>query len=227
MPTPGLRLVLIAFPVLSAAVATNLFLMQPRAGRLATVTLAAPAPAAPRAGSAGAVVPPAARGEVKAAPQTVALSPADAADTVRAIRRELSARGYEAGTGDSAPDLVTRAAILAWEYDNGLALTAEPSQHLLKTILLRDAAGRPAAGRKPAAEPPGPQAVEVIRYVQQSLGRLGYTSAKPDGRLGADTARAIREFEIDQSLSETGRISGGLVARLARLTGKSRVATGR
>jgi len=38
--------------------------------------------------------------------------------------------------------------------------------------------------------------------------------------------RAIRAFETDQSLPETGRISGPLISRLARISGDGKVASG-
>ena len=46
-------------------------------------------------------------------------------ETIRAIQRELQARGYEAGAADGVPRLVTRAAIMAYEHDNGLPLSTD------------------------------------------------------------------------------------------------------
>ena len=45
-----------------------------------------------------------------------------------------------------------------------------------------------------------------------------------NGRMTPETARAIRAFEGDQALAETGRVSGPLISRLARLSGDGRVA---
>jgi peptidoglycan hydrolase-like protein with peptidoglycan-binding domain len=71
------------------------------------------------------------------------------------------------------------------------------------------------------------EAESAIRSVQTSLARLGYKPGRVNGRLTPDTARAIREFEVDQSLPESGRISGPLVARLDRLAGGGRIASRR
>ena len=60
----------------------------------------------------------------------------------------------------------------------------------------------------------------MISSVQTSLAKLGYRPGHADGELTPETARAIREFEVDQALPESGRVSGPLVARLARLSAR-------
>ena len=145
-------------------------------------------------------------------------------EVTKAIQRELASRGYEAGVADGLPGLVTRAAIMAFEADHGLAMTAEPTEALLQKILL---GGMQSARKGALAAQTGAEAERVIRTVQQSLSNLGYGVKTVDGRMGDTTARAIREFEAQQGLKQTGRISGQLVARLARLAGQGRVADGR
>jgi peptidoglycan hydrolase-like protein with peptidoglycan-binding domain len=146
-----------------------------------------------------------------ATPTTTASS--DSAELTRAIQRELKARGYDTGAVDGVPSLVTRAAIMAFEADHGLALTAEPRQDLLRAIVLGSGGETLTPGE--AATEPGPQAVLVIRAVQQALQGLGYRTGAADGRLGTETVTAIRRFEAAQGMKESGRISGPLVARLA------------
>jgi peptidoglycan hydrolase-like protein with peptidoglycan-binding domain len=58
--------------------------------------------------------------------------------------------------------------------------------------------------------------------VQSSLSALGYNAGKASGRVNDDTTRSIREFEVDQNMVQSGRISGPLVARLTRLSGMGR-----
>jgi peptidoglycan hydrolase-like protein with peptidoglycan-binding domain len=142
-------------------------------------------------------------------------------EVIRAIQRELANRGYEAGVADGLSGLVTRAAIMAYEADHGMTLTAEPSEALLQQILLGSA--QPTKKGAPYAQS-GTEAERVIRTVQQSLANLGYGVKTVDGRMGESTARAIREFEAQQGLKQTGRISGQLVARLARLASQGRMA---
>lgn len=147
-------------------------------------------------------------------------------DITAAVQARLAARGYEAGQPDGVNGLVTRAAILAFEHDHGLAPTAEPSEALLRA--LEHGPGTiSAAAYAAAARDKRPRAEQVVKTVQQSLVALGYAIAKPNGRVAEDTERAIREFEMDQRLPVTGRISGAIVARLARLAGHGKLTAGR
>jgi peptidoglycan hydrolase-like protein with peptidoglycan-binding domain len=135
--------------------------------------------------------------------------PAADAETIRTVQRELGQRGYGPLASDGVVGIGTRAAIMAFEYDQGLALTGEPSDRLLKRILL----GGPAEAVR-TTRVPSPQAEDVIRIVQRRLAALGYQGGRIDGRLGDDTVKAIGEFELDQGLIPKGRVSADLVARL-------------
>jgi peptidoglycan hydrolase-like protein with peptidoglycan-binding domain len=141
-------------------------------------------------------------------------------EVTRAVQRELQIRGYETGARDGVAGVMTRGAILAFEHDHGLPLTARPSQELLKAIILGEGGKRGAKSAKPETA----EAQDVIRSVQRSLLKLGYKAGSANGRMTPETARAIRAFEGDQALNETGRISGPLISRLARLSGDGRVA---
>jgi peptidoglycan hydrolase-like protein with peptidoglycan-binding domain len=136
--------------------------------------------------------------------------------TVREIQSELARRGYEPGAADGEPGLVTRAAVLAYEHDQGLPLTAVPSPEVLAHLRYGTSAPGAAIGLDGTAKAPAGQAEAVIRSVQQSLRTLGYLGFEADGRMSDDTIRAIREFEMDMGLVPSGRISAPLVARLAR-----------
>ncbi len=150
-----------------------------------------------------------------APPAAAALAGTSEPDTVRGIQRELNARGYEAGTADGVMGLVTRAAILAYEQDYGLSvLTATASSDLLQQIVLGSAA---TAATRTASPKTTDKADAVVQAVKQSLSTHGYQPGKIDGALTPQLARAIREFELDQKLPESGRISGPLVSRLMRL----------
>jgi len=138
-------------------------------------------------------------------------------DTIRAIQRELALRGYEPGPADGMAGLATRAAVMAFERDQGLAETADLDELLLQRLLLGVPAGERSAVRTPL---PHGNAERVVRLVQETLSALGYAPGAPDGRFQEDTERAIREFELDNGLKPTGRISGALVTRLAKRTGQ-------
>jgi peptidoglycan hydrolase-like protein with peptidoglycan-binding domain len=220
------RCALALFCGLTIVLAGNLMIGQPISGR-ASLMQSAPAQISGTLTNEDAVGQPSDGGRLHVAAPIVtsALEPSSLGsrtsasglvELTRAIQRELQARGYEAGASDGVAGIVTRAAIMAFETDHGLALTGEASERLLQVILL----GTTDSDVK-SAEGPGPRAAEVIRTVQTSLAKLGYPVGKPDGRLNESTVRAIREFEAQQGLNDSGRISGQLVARLVRMTGRT------
>ncbi|MEQ1611291.1 MAG: peptidoglycan-binding domain-containing protein [Hyphomicrobiaceae bacterium] len=163
-------------------------------------------------------------------PLPVAIDPAvaaagDAPEVIAAIQRELQARGYEPGTPDGVAGAVTRAAIMAWEHDHGLPPTGEPTEAVMKAIVLgvsAQAASQINAQWQGLPKEKRARPEQMMRMVQQSLSALGYNLGKVSGRMNDDTERAIREFETDQNLALSGRISGPLVARLTRLTAAGR-----
>jgi peptidoglycan hydrolase-like protein with peptidoglycan-binding domain len=140
-------------------------------------------------------------------------------ETTRAIQVALAAKGYETGGTDGIAGPVTQAAILAYEVDTGLPLTAEPSDDLLAKIKEGRRGASAAAGSAP-----GVKAEALIRSVQTQLAKLGYKVGRADGRLGEATIAAIRAFEKQQAMPDTGRISGDLVTRLTRLSTAPRTA---
>ncbi len=146
-------------------------------------------------------------------------------ETIRAVQRELIQRGYGPIQADGIPGLVTRAAIMAYEHDNKLPLTGEATANLLKGLLLGAAPSgeaRAEAGRVRSA-----QAEHVMRTVQQSLSVVGYQPGRVDGRVGEETERAIREFEMDEGIVPSGRVSAELVTRLARAASSGKMSAKR
>ena len=142
-----------------------------------------------------------------------------AADTIAAVQRELELRGYYAGPVDGVTTPATRAAIFAFEYDQGLPLSAAPSDTLLRSIILgADAAGPAGAGNRR----PGPDAAQLVKTIQRHLNALGYGPVDAAGTYDEATARAISRFEHDQKLAGTGKISATVVARLNGLAPKQR-----
>lgn len=160
----------------------------PRVGRFAV-------PAAPKADGPAAVVD-------------------SEAEIVRAVQQRLAALGYEPGPATGNAALLTRGAIMAYEHDQRLPVTGEASEPLLR--LLENA---PGAREALALRVPGrghPHAQQVIQTVQQSLASLGYFTARADGLPGEMLERAIREYEMDNGMIPTGRVSSPLLSRLAR-----------
>jgi peptidoglycan hydrolase-like protein with peptidoglycan-binding domain len=132
-------------------------------------------------------------------------------ETIRAIQRELGQRGYGPIANDGVMRLVTRAAILSYEHDQGLPLTAEATEALLTRLVLGAPGSSTATG---AGEVRSPQAEATIKQVQRLLAANGYRPGPADGRMRADTIAAIRSYEQDQGLSVRGRISAEVVGQL-------------
>lgn len=225
MTTGDVKFASIAFAVMTLSVAVNLFAMQGERAGARIETSALQGGGVRPTGLVGAEdLGPARAPEAKALkvapPPDAALPPVNSAELTRGIQRELNARGYDAGPPDGVVGQVTRAAIMAYEYDYGLPLTAEPSQELLSQIIL-GSSGPPPHVPAAAARRIGADAEAVIRNVQSQLQAQGYSAGPIDGKPGDQLARAIRAFEIDQKLKETGRISGPLVSRLVRLQVKA------
>jgi peptidoglycan hydrolase-like protein with peptidoglycan-binding domain len=239
--TPGqARTALLSFLLVTAGVAINALFLQ--AGPLPAGKTVADRPSArppaERGVRVGEAASPRRGGEPTSSPQEQALriarfaadpgkidpapaGPDDTADveTIRAIQRELKVRGYGPVAGDGAMGLGTRAAIMAFEHDHGMALSGQASERLLKRIVLgaADPAGADGSGPGGAGTTKlqSGHAEQVIRAVQQWLAALGYQPGRIDGRPGEDTVKAIRDFEMDKGLVPRGRVSAELVARLS------------
>lgn len=53
---------------------------------------------------------------------------------------------------------------------------------------------------------PGANAVMSVRVAQQKLNQLGYAVGTPDGAMGRNTQNALRTFQKDRNLPQTGRL---------------------
>lgn len=227
MTAADLKIASATFLLVTISVAVNLLAMQEQRDARAIETSSSSARTAePAAGwemSNGSVATPAPDGTQAAqSVQAAAVQTNGMPDVVRGIQRELNTRGYSAGPPDGVAGFVTRAAIMAYEYDYGLPLTGGATQDLLSRIVLGSSA--PSSSKTLATRTAGHEADAVIKSVKQQLAARGYAVGPIDGATNDQLARAIREFEIDQKLPESGRISGPLVSRLTRLQAQPAVA---
>jgi peptidoglycan hydrolase-like protein with peptidoglycan-binding domain len=139
---------------------------------------------------------------------------------VRAVQRELAARGFDVGQVDGKPSDKTRAAISAYEKEHGLPVTGTASDDLLRYILLGESAPAGTTGSVKGHAVPESNDTSRVRVVQQVLADLGYSPGPVDGAMGEATSRAISAFQHDQKISETGRITPELLDELKRITGR-------
>ncbi len=195
---------------------------QPRFQPALAVNLARPVVTAPEPSA-----PPSRTGRFATQPPkaTAPQSPLDEeAETIRLVQSRLAGLGYEPGAANGIAGLLTRGAVMAFEHDQGLPVTGEVSEPLLR--VLEKAPGAREAMALRVAQSRNPHVEQVLRTVQQSLASLGYFTARVDGR-GSDTLeRAIRDYEMDNGMIPTGRVSAPLLTRLGRApSGVPRVST--
>ena len=112
-----------------------------------------------------------------------------AQQTVRAVQRELTDRGYDPGPADGNIGLLTQAAIMAYEHDQGLLLTGEPSERLLRRIIL--GASTEDDGAQPGKAKDGETAERLIKGVQKALASLKYAPGQTDGLLSEETTSML------------------------------------
>jgi len=179
------------------------------------------------------VPPPAAQPKALAQPAGMASVstdlpplPAETAESqlvVRAVQRELAARGYDVGAVDGNLSDKTRAAISTFQSSEGLTVTGLPSDDLLRQILLGDSvAPAEATGSVTASDSIAASAAEheTVKSVQQALAELGYAPGPVDGDWGENTARAISAFQRDRNLPQSGQITPELLGEFQRVTGR-------
>lgn len=144
-------------------------------------------------------------------------------ETVEAVQRELAAAGLFAGPVDGIAGRRTREAIATYQRGNGMTVTGVASDNLLDQLkLAREFAQAAAMGDTTEAmtvASTGAAPDERIRRVQVALSELGYAPGAITGELSDETRRAIRDFERDRGIAETGDISDLLISELSRYGG--------
>lgn len=220
------RILFLAFLVLTATIVYNaLYLQQDGLHGVGSIPNAATQIIPVGAGKNGAPAVPAGR---NAAAVSTDLPPAAAASgesrlVVRAVQRELSARGYDVGAVDGELTGRTRTAISSFQKTEGLAVTGMPSDDLLRQILLGDSiAPSVTTGSVAAIDSIAASAAEhgTVLRVQQVLSELGYAPGAIDGAWGEKTASAVSAFQRDRNIDQTGTITPELLQELQRVTGR-------
>lgn len=108
-------------------------------------------------------------------------------------------------------DPATREAIGAYQRDQGLMVTGEPSPALLAHM--RD------GGRDGGTVAAGHISAETVARVQAALNDRGYDAGPPDGVLGPGTRSAIRTYQADAGLPVNGAVTIALLERLNAMPG--------
>jgi peptidoglycan hydrolase-like protein with peptidoglycan-binding domain len=133
---------------------------------------------------------------------------------LRAVQRELAARGFDVGPMDGKPSDKTRAAISDYQKAQGLPVTGVATDELLRHILLG------ASLQTGVATGSVTKMDATAKSVQQTLADLGYAPGPVDGTVGEATTHAISTFQHDRKMAATGRITPELLRELKRVTGR-------
>ena len=234
-----MRLCVVVFLAVAAAISINALYLQdaPRIAGAAVQSFAPVADVAMTSTAATASLPKkplAAPAESRAEtpanvaePATPSISPRTTAKPapaklVKAIQRELSDRGYAVGEENGVLGLQSRAAIIAYEFDEQMPLTGEASETVLKSLIFGRAAGKGGPGPAERFE----RRRWLVTAVQEALTALRYRTGPADGRLNAETREAIRKFESDHRLQAGGRLTERVLLELVIVTGQPLDANG-
>ncbi|MBC8050124.1 MAG: peptidoglycan-binding protein [Chitinophagales bacterium] len=138
-------------------------------------------------------------------------------ETIKAVQRELARRGYSVGAEDGRVRIITREAVIAYEFDRRLALTGEPSEALLKDMLFAPII--PRAERNLDARRYEASAQMVVR-VQEVLSSLGFGPSAVSGQMDAATRVALRQFQSHRKLAANGELSERVLLEMSVVAGK-------
>jgi hypothetical protein len=203
------RLSLFAITAIFLATAGNALFMQERAGLPSTSVSATQFPA-DRAPSAG--VEPKSMGKSEEAKELRLNA---------ALKRELFRRGYLDQQILNQPKGL-KLAVLAYEFDNGLTLTGEPTEAILKRLLFDMNQGPRGAFADRAELNP-----RLVIEAQKMLLGLGFFRGAFSGRMDVWTSDAIKDFERHRGLPQTGRLGGETLLELIAYSGQSIVLSSR
>lgn len=155
-------------------------------------------------------------------PATETTASLQTSKTVMSIQSKLSENGYEPGPADGLHGQMTRAAIMAYQHDNGLPVTGEATEGLLRHMILGVSLAD-VDGRIKSSTPE--ETKKLIKSVQLTLTKLGFDAGPADGLWGATTRAAIEQFERHSKVEARGRISGRLIKLLQKANGGALVET--
>ncbi len=130
-----------------------------------------------------------------------------------ALRRELGRRGYSDQLNIPANGL--KLAVLAYEFDNSLPLTGEPTEALLKRILFDMNQGPRGAFADRAELNP-----KLVIEAQRMLLGLGFFRGTFSGRMDVWTSSAIKDFERHRGIALTGRLTDETLLELINYSGQ-------
>ena len=146
-------------------------------------------------------------------------------DAVKTMQNRLIELGYLTGTADGVFGTSTAEAVYYFQKNNGLVRDSVAGEDTLKKLFSTSAvpySATPTATPKPttpiASIPTGTlrqgDKNTSVKVMQQKLISLGYLTGTADGIFGAQTYRAVREFQKDNALYADGIAGNKTIAAL-------------
>ena len=113
---------------------------------------------------------------------------------------------------------------MSYQTAVGMDATGEPSPELVEHIRFTREVAEASLFTGTAGAAPDAEARANVRRVQTGLAELAYGPGEINGELTEATRRAIRAFQHDRKMPETGEITPELLTELAKLSGQSELA---
>ncbi|MBM3519385.1 MAG: peptidoglycan-binding protein [Alphaproteobacteria bacterium] len=142
---------------------------------------------------------------------------------VESVQSELQKIGYYPGPVDGVAGKRTRQAIIAYQKTVGLAQSGEASAELAEHIRYTREVAQASlfTGSTDVVADDVAETRAEVRRVQTGLSELAYEPGRISGELTDATLDAIRAFQRDRGLAETGAITDALISELEKLSGQS------
>jgi peptidoglycan hydrolase-like protein with peptidoglycan-binding domain len=141
------------------------------------------------------------------------------AELVRDIQVELARKGFFVGEPDSGATAKTTQAIRDFQGAAGLAVTGQPSESLLASILTSSVAVRDQIAGMLRNTADRMERPETVVAIQRALTRIGYGPLRDDGNFGAGTRAALDRFERDRKLPPRGDNPARTLRELSQAAG--------
>jgi peptidoglycan hydrolase-like protein with peptidoglycan-binding domain len=135
---------------------------------------------------------------------------------VEEVQRQLLAAGYYKGAVDGVTGRLTRQAIITYEQQEGLKVDGEASSDLAEHIRYTREIAEASLFTGDVTPAPDADLRAEIRRVQTGLSDLAYDPGEITGAMNDQTHEAIRRFQHDHRIAESGEVSGQLLVALDR-----------
>ena len=147
--------------------------------------------------------------------QTRSLSLGMTGNDVYALQERLIELRYLSGVADGVFGTETQSALIEFQKSNGLTADGTAGASTLKKL---SGNCKPATKSTPTPAPSSAlregSSGEAVYILQARLFELGYYSGRIDGRFGAETTEAVKEFQRANGLSADGVVGSGTQKKL-------------